>query len=552
MLHLRQDVTRRVSEAVGRMAERQGVGPESCPPAEVVASKRRDHGDYSTNFALVAAPTWKRAPREIADALAEALRGDPAFAAAEIAGPGFINLRLSPQYLGGWTAEAFRRDERLGTLKAELSERYLVEFVSVNPNGPIHVGHGRGAAYGDTLCRILTAAGHKVEREFYVNDGVNSEQMRLFALSVKCRYRELLGLTGEFPEGGYRGEYVDEIARQILDQHGDGHADDGVEFFQPTSQELMMAIQRNDLARFGVVFDRWFSEQSLYDSGKVQQAIEALKERGHVYEKDGALWLRSTEFGDDKDRIVIRSDGRPTYIASDIAYHKDKFDRGYDRLINVWGADHHGYIARTAAGIQALGYERERFEVIITQIVRFLEHGQTKQMSKRDGTLVRLSDLMDEVGVDVTRFFYLMRSVDAHMDFDLDLAREQSEKNPVYYVQYAHARITSLLAKAEEAGFSADPSQCHLLMEQPERELALKIWDLPYEVGRSAASREVHTLTTYALDLARCYHNFYDKCRVIRPEDPERSAARLALCKATRSAIRSVCSLLGISAPDAM
>lgn len=552
MLHLRGDVAQRLSEAVARMAERQGVDGDPRPIVEVVASKRPDHGDYATNFPLVAAPSWKRAPREIGEALAEALRGDPAFDAVEVAGPGFLNLHLSPQYLGGWTAEAFHRGERLGTLEAHPSERFLVEFVSVNPNGPIHVGHGRGAAYGDTLSRVLEAAGHKVDREFYVNDGVNSEQMRLFALSVKCRYRELLGLCGEFPEGGYKGEYVDEVARQILEQHGDGHAEDGAQFFQPLAQELMMAIQRRDLERFGVVFDRWFSEQSLYDRGKVSEALEALKERGYVYEKEGALWLRSTEFGDDKDRIVIRSDGRPTYIASDIAYHKDKFDRGYDRLIDVWGADHHGYIARTAAGIQALGYDRERFEVIITQIVRFIEHGKTKQMSKRDGSLVRLSDLMDEIGVDVTRFFYLMRSVDAHMDFDLDLAREHSEKNPVYYVQYAHARITSLLAKAEEAGFKADPSQCSLLTDQPERELVLKIWDLPFEVGKAAATREVHILTAYAVDLARSFHNFYDKCRVIRPEDPERSVARLVLCEVTRSAIRAVCSLLGISAPDAM
>jgi len=552
MLHLRQDVARRVSEAVGRMVDRLGVDGESCPQVQVVASRRQEHGDYSTNFALAAAASWKRAPREVGKALADMLRPDAAFDLVEVVGPGFINLRLSAQYLGEWTAEAFRRGERLGTLSAERPERYLVEFVSVNPNGPIHVGHGRGAAYGDTLSRVLIAAGHEVEREFYVNDGVNSEQMRLFALSVRSRYRELLGLPGEFPEGGYKGEYIDDIARQVLEQHGKSHAEDGAEFFQPIAQELMISIQRDDLARFGVVFDRWFSEQSLYDLGKVQQAIEALRERGHVYEKDGALWLRSTEFGDDKDRIVIRSDGRPTYIASDIAYHKDKFERGYDRLINVWGADHHGYIARTAAAIQAMGYERERFEVVITQIVRFLEHGETKQMSKRDGTLVRLSDLMDEVGVDVTRFFYLMRSVDAHMDFDLDLAREHNEKNPVYYVQYACARISSLLAKAEASGFSADPSQCHLLTEEPERDLALKVWDLPYEVARAAESREVHALTTYAVDLARCYHNFYDRCRVLRPEAPDRSAARLALSHAAHSAIRSVCFLLGITAPDAM
>ncbi len=552
MSHLRHDVARRVRAAAESSAAEIGLDVRALPAVELTAPKRYEFGDFATNFALISSPVVKRPPREIAERLAERLAADEAFQAVDIAGPGFLNLRLSDSFMAEWLRMGLAEPERLRRLDAETPQKFLVEFVSANPNGPIHVGHGRGAAFGDSLARVLEAAGHQVSREFYVNDGVNSEQMRLFALSVRCRYRELLGLEGEFPEGGYKGEYVDDVARQILELHGDAHAEDGPEFFQPVAQELMLEVQRRDLERFGVVFDTWFSEQSLFDRGSVQEAIEQLKAKGFLYEKDGALWLKSTAFGDDKDRIVVRSDGRPTYIASDIAYHKDKFDRGFDRLIDIWGADHHGYIPRMAAAIEAMGYDASRFEVVVTQIVRFLEGGEVKQMSKRDGSMVQLSDLMDEIGVDVARFFYLMRSVDAHMDFDLSLAKEHSEKNPVYYVQYAHARLCSLFRKAEEMGFAADPSKAELLTERPERELILKAWELGAEIEKSFEARRVHNLTTYAVDLARCYHNFYDKCRILREEDPDRTVARLALCELTRNAIRAVCHLLGITAPEEM
>jgi arginyl-tRNA synthetase len=552
MSHLRQEVIRRVQQAAKSFAADRGWNASDLPGVELTAPKQPEFGDFATNFALVAASSVKRPPREIAEDLAERLRADGAFESVEVAGPGFLNLRVSSCFLAEWVRIGLSEPERLCRVEPVTPEKYLVEFVSANPNGPIHVGHGRGAAFGDSLARVLSAAGHTVSREFYVNDGVNSEQMRLFALSVRCRYRELLGLEGEFPEGGYKGDYVDEVAREILNQHGPGHAEDGPEFFQPVAQDLMLEVQRRDLERFGVVFDTWFSEQSLFDRGSVQQAIEQLRAKGFLYEKDGALWLKSSEFGDDKDRIVVRSDGRPTYIASDIAYHKDKFDRGFDRLIDIWGADHHGYIPRMAAAIEAMGYDASRFEVIVTQIVRFLEGGEVKAMSKRDGTMVQLRDLMEEIGVDVARFFYLMRSVDAHMDFDLTLAKEHSEKNPVFYVQYAHARLCSLFRKADEMGFRADPAKAELLDERPERELILKAWDLCAEIERSVETRRVHNLTTYAMDLARCYHNFYDKCRVLREEDPDRTSARLALCELTRNALQAVCHLLGISAPEEM
>jgi arginyl-tRNA synthetase len=356
----------------------------------------------------------------------------------------------------------------------------------------------------------------------------------------------------EFPEGGYQGEHVDAIASHIRQKFGDGHADEGASFFQPISQALMIEQQRADLARFGVVFDTWFSEQELHDKGIVTEAIDKLKADGKLYEQDGALFLRSTEYGDDKDRPVIRGSGEPTYIASDIAYHKDKFERGFDHLINVWGPDHHGYVARTHAAMQAMGYDKDKVELLITQIVRFVENGEPKPMRKRNGDFYKLADLIDEIGPDVCRFFYLMRSIDTHMDFDLGLAKQHSEKNPVYYVQYAHARICSLINKAREGGIDASTVHTSLLTHDAERELIRKIWDLPYEVRRAAEDRGVHRLTTYAIELARDYHTFYDKCPVIKAETKELASARLVLCGATRKALRETFDLLGISAPDSM
>jgi arginyl-tRNA synthetase len=421
---------------------------------------------------------------------------------------------------------------------------------------------------------VLDAAGNNVSREFYVNDGVNSEQMRLFALSVAAKYRELLGLPSEFPDEGYRGEDVDLVAERLHETHADSKADEDVKFFQDASQVLMIAQQRDDLSRFGVIFDTWFSEQALHTDGKVDAAIAFLEQNGAAdrepysdevqidpdtkerkvvrnESEPGALWLRSTRYGDDKDRVIIRQDGRPTYIASDIAYHKDKFDRGFDHLIDVWGADHHGYIGRTTAAIEALGYDRSRFEAIIIQIVRFLKGGEVQRMQKRTGESIPLRDLMDDVGVDVARWFYLMRSHDTHMDFDLDLAKEHSEQNPVYYVQYAHARICSLISKAKEQGLEAGEI-AGAVFEQPERDLIKKVCDLHFEIGRAAESRQVHRLTTYAAELARQYHDFYEKCRVISPEEPERTRARLSLCEATRIGLRATFSLLGVSAPERM
>ncbi|MCL6624055.1 MAG: arginine--tRNA ligase, partial [Fimbriimonadales bacterium] len=480
------------------------------------------------------------------------LRSEPCFERVEVAGPGFLNFWLSPSAFTEWAKRAFLKKERLARIAKEKPERILLEFVSVNPNGPIHVGHGRGAAYGDSLARVLEAAGDKVYREYYVNDSKESRQMQLFALSVKARYRAQLGLPYEFPEEGYQGEYVNEIASRLREVYGEGHAEDGLEFFQTASEALVLEQQRADLEKFRVRFDHWFSEQSLHTSGEIENCLKTLKERGYAYEKDGALWLKSTEFGDDKDRCLVRQTGQKTYIAGDVAYHKNKFDRGFDRLIDVWGADHHGYIARTRAGISALGYPSERFEAIIVQIVRFLRHGEPVAMAKRTGELVTLRELMEEIGVDAARFFYLMRSHDAHMDFDLDLAREQSEKNPVYYVQYAHARICSVLRKAQEAGLTPGVEEGASVDHPAEKRLIKTVWDLPYEIERAAKERAVHRLTQYVTDLARDFHDFYEKCRVIDPQEVRRSQFRLALCEGTRFALAAGLELLGVSAPERM
>jgi arginyl-tRNA synthetase len=570
---IRAELTRKLESAVSALIE-SGVLPPANYPIEITEPRNAQHGDFATSFALTASKSADLPPPKIAELLAGQLSSNSCFDQVAVAGPGFLNLKLSEAYLTDKCNEIVDKGESFALTDNDHAAKINIEFVSVNPNGSIHVGHGRGAAYGDTLARVLEAAGYRVSREFYVNDGVNSEQMRLFALSVQAKYLELIGKPYDFPELGYRGEDVDIVAEKIRELHGDSKAGAGIEFFQPASQNLMIESQKADLARFGVVFDTWFSEQSLHDSGRVKEALKILEDKGvadrepyydeiqidantkerkvvRVPSEPGALWLRSTRFGDDKDRVIIRQDGRPTYIASDIAYHKDKFERGFDHLIDVWGADHHGYIGRTAAAIEAMGFDRSRFEAIIIQIVRFLKGGEVQRMQKRTGESIPLRDLMADVGVDVARWFYLMRSHETHMDFDLDLAKEHSEQNPVFYVQYAHARICSLLAKAKEQGFEPERLK-GTTFEQPERELIKKISDLRFEIQRAAESRQVHRLTTYAVELARQYHDFYEKCRVISPEEPNRTKARLTICEATRIGLRAAFSLLGVSAPERM
>ena len=544
-----------LDSALANLVRQGALPPAEYGRAEIADSRNPEHGDYSSNIAMTSAKAAKISPRDFAALLAGELKNEQAFESVEVAGPGFLNLRLKAAFTARFVNEILTRGSSLAHTSCEKHLKIDVEFVSVNPNGPITVGSGRGAAFGDTLCRVLTAAGHEVTREYYINDGVNSEQMRLFAESVIHYYKLLLGLPSSMPEGGYKGEYVSVIAEQILAQDGRECLDRGVAWFQHTAQTLMLARQQEDLHQFGVHFDVIFGEQSLHDSGAVIAALEDMKKRGVAYEKEGALWLKSTDYGDDKDRVLVRADGRPTYIASDIAYHRNKFERGFDKLIDVLGPDHHGYIGRMNAAIASSGYSLDRFEIVIFQIVRFLKDGKPAPMRKRDGNIYELGDLMDEVGADVARFFYLMRSHDTHMDFDIDLATQQSDDNPVYYVQYAHARICSVERKALEAGFkvpTADQFDISLLENPKELALIRKVCDLPNEARRAAEDYGVHRLTTYAQDLARAYHHFYDACRVIQPENPELTKARLALCDATRVGLRATFDLLGINAPERM
>jgi arginyl-tRNA synthetase len=543
---------------------------ETIPVVTLEMPKQKAHGDWATSVALGLAKTLGMPPREVAAKIVSHLPvGDDALiAGAEIAGPGFINLRLRPGWLGDILTRIETEGAAFGRSDSGQGKKIVVEFVSTNPNGPITVAGGRNAAIGDTLSSLLTATGCVVSREYYINDALNSVQMNSFGLSVFFRYRELLGHHDEEWEGMYRGGYITDVAREILARHGsafeNADRDDPqtVQTFRDLSQDGMIAQQKADLAAFGVVFDTWFSEATLHANGQVAAAISALTERGYTYEKDGALWLKSTEFGDDKDRVLIRADGTATYIAGDVAYHKNKFDRGFDKAINVWGADHAGYVARTKASVAALGYDAARLDILLYQLVNIVKDGQVVMSSKRSGNILELkADLIDEIGKDAARFFFLMRSPNSSLDIDIDLARKTEKDNPVYYVQYAHARIVQAIDKArEEKGVSVPAvgeANLGLLTEETETDLIKKLSELPVEITLAASEYAPHRLVQYARDLAAVFHSFYDAgnrsptLRVVC-DDPEMLKARLVLVHATQIVLRNVLGLLGLSAPERM
>jgi arginyl-tRNA synthetase len=515
-------------------------GVDSAPRGVVVERpKRPEHGDFATNAAMVCAPIAGDNPRNVAAKLADVLRarlGDD-LTDVEIAGPGFINLRLSDSWYGSALA-AMLGSDAFGGGAAENHERINVEFPSANPTGPMHIGHGRNAAYGDALCRLLTFAGHSVEREYYSNDF--GSQVERFGASIAARAR-----GEELPEDGYQGDYVDEIAASI-----DGAAAMDAEQLQELGVAKMLEMIGATLDRMRVKIDVWFSERTLHDDDRFERAVDKLREAGHVYEHDGALWLRTSELGDDKDRVLRRSNGDYTYFATDIAYHQDKKDRGADRLIDIWGADHHGYIARMKAAYAELGNDPDTFEPVIMQLVNLTEGGQRVQMSKRTGEFVTVDDLLDDIGVDALRFFLVQRSHETTMDLDLALAREQSDKNPVYYVQYAHARINSILDKAgvaEDAGLPSALPELH----PSERALIRRIAEFPDEIAESAARRAPHRLTIYARDLAAEFSAFYRDCKVAG-EAPEITQTRVAICRLTQRTLARTLDLLGVSAPERM
>lgn len=548
-----------------RTAFEKGLLPSNqVPEFEVETPKHEGQGDFSTNFAMVSAKLQKMAPAKIAKSLVEAISDTPhtplgsVVEKIEVAGPGFINFFLSP---GAWhpvVDQVLKQDATFGASAIGSGKRVQVEFVSANPTGPLHVGHGRGAAVGDAMGNILSFAGFDVQKEYYIND--SGRQIRTLGTSVWLRLQQIQGKTVDFPQDCYQGDYIRDIAKEVRDARGKDLADtdekQGVEICARFAAGKILAGIRSDLDDFGVRFDNWFSEQSLYDSGRVQTAIENFKEKDLIYEKDGALWFRTEKFGDEKDRVVVRNNGLTTYFASDIAYHDEKYERGFDRVIDVWGADHHGYIKRIDAAVVATGRKSEQFDVILVQLVNLLRDGNPVQMSTRAGEFVTLKDIVDEVGKDAARFMFLSRSYDSGLDFDLELAKKKSADNPVYYVQYVHARITGILNKAKDEGlidqidFNAGSNLEKLLAEE-ELKLIKHMAAFREQVEKSAETLHPHVVFTYLMTLASAFHAYYNRHKVIM-EDRSLSLARLSLVLAVKKVIRNGLTLLGVSAPERM
>ncbi|MBS1888358.1 MAG: arginine--tRNA ligase [Actinobacteria bacterium] len=532
-------------EAAAR-ALRDGEPTEPAPTLD--RPPKPDLGDYSSNAAMLLAGPLGDNPRAVAERLRGELEGSlggasGSVARIEVAGPGFVNLFLSDAWYRRALAGLVAAGEGLGPAPTDSPERILVEFVSANPTGPLHVGGGRGAAYGDAVVRLLEAVGHEVEREYYINDA--GSQIASFARSISARMK-----GEELPDDGYQGEYVVALGKEIA---AEGIDPDDLAAVGDRGVALMIGQVRATLARFGVEMDTWFSERSLVERGDVESALAKLDAGGHTYRSEGALWLRTTEFGDDKDRVLIRSDGEPTYLMPDIAYHWDKLERGFGRLIDVLGADHHGYIGRLRASIEALGADPDSFEALIMSLVHIIEDGLRAQMSKRSGDFVSLDDLIDDIGTDAARWFMLSRSHETTVDIDLALARKQASENPVYYVQYAHARIAGILRKAEEEGGGGGSAAVRTEPLAPsEKALVKRLLEFPGEVRESAARRAPHRICAYSTAVAADFHAFYRDCQVVGAEGDGVEASRLDLCLAAKRTIAEALGLLGISAPERM
>lgn len=524
------------------------------PSYVVEIPKDRSHGDFATNAAMQLTRAMRKNPRLIAEDLIRHFPENRLIENIEIAGPGFINFYLKDGWLLPVLAAAQDEDETYGASDFGKGERIQVEFVSANPTGLLHMGNARGGALGESLAAVLNMAGFSTEKEYLINDAGN--QVNNLALSVEARYFELLGV-GDYavPEDGYQGEDIIETAQHLLDQKGEALVDldreERLEIIKRFALDEKVAAIRQGLEHFGVTYNAWFSEQTLHDKGAVKEVVQILQDRGHVYEEEGALWLRSTDYGAEKDDVLIRSNGEPTYFAADIAYHKDKFDRGFTKLINIWGADHHGHVARLQGAMKALGYDGDAITVILMQLVRLYRGGDIVRMSKRKGAYVTLEELIDEVGKDAARFFFVMRNPDSQMDFDLDLAKSESNDNPVYYVQYAHARICSILSAVGRSTPKAESVDLSLLSHEAEQTLIRRIADWPQEVAEAARDLAPYKLAYYAKDLANEFHSFYSSCKVLTDDEALRDA-RLVLVDATRITLRNVLTLLGTQAPERM
>jgi arginyl-tRNA synthetase len=546
-----------IRRAIARAQERGELPEGALPPLIVGYPRDERHGDYATNVAMAMASHTKKAPRAIAETIVRFIEdAEGIIERIEVAGPGFINFFLKEAYWHYFLREADRQGERYGAGELGKGKRALVEFLSANPTGPLHIGHGRIAAFGDSLANLLEKVGYKVEREYYVND--RGTQMQLLGQSVYSRYLEEWERAVAFPPDGYQGAYIREIAHDIKKEEGDKYLsapkEDVINLMGEKAAHLILGWIKDDLERFRVRFDRWYRETDLYSSGLAPRLLEELRGKGYLYEDGGALWFKSTLFGDEKDRVVIRGNDATTYFASDISYHKDKYDRGYDLLLDIWGADHHGYIPRMEAAVQALGLDKSIFKVILVQLVNLLRDKKQVSMSTRTGEFTSLKEVIQEVGVDACRYFFLLRRADSPLDFDLELAKKEGVENPVYYVQYVHARVTSIFKKAAEKGVEIptfDNVDIALLRLPEERLLAKRVAIFPEFVEGMALALEPHRLTSYLQDLAGIFHSYYNKHRIIS-DDRELTKARFLLVKVIQGVVRSALGLLGIAAPAEM
>jgi len=547
-----------IFQAIHSAAEGEGLVVPEGMEVIIERPRRENQGDYATNVAMLLSRHWDMKPRDVAAKIVSHINKSDYVDKVEIAGPGFINFFLSDAWMSNLIKEILCKGNDYGKADVGKGKKAQVEFVSANPTGPLHIGHGRGAVVGDVTASVLSFAGWYVEREYYINDA--GLQMRMLGKSVQSRYFEILGRPQEapFPEDGYKGDYIYEIAQEIINKEGDRFLhvplDESLEYFKDFAVRVILNGIKKDLDDFRVQFDVWFSEKSLYERGLIEEMVTFLKEKGLAYEKDGAIWYKSTQFGDEKDRVLIRSTGEPTYFASDVAYHKDKFDRGFDLVIDVWGADHHGYVPRMKAAVQALGKSPDALQILLIQFVSLIKDGKMVPMSTRAGQFVTLREIMDEVGVDAMRYFFLMRKCDSHLDFDIDLAKSASTDNPVYYVQYASARIHSIFKEAASRGIDlAEPEKVDfsLLATEEEKVLVKCLARFPEEILKAANELAPHIIVYYVYDLAKAFHSFYNAHRVLGEERPL-TDARLLLVRAVQIVLLNVLQLLKINAPEAM
>ncbi|UCD71030.1 MAG: arginine--tRNA ligase [Syntrophobacterales bacterium] len=554
---MKKTLTELISDSIRRCMDKGLLGSREIPPLVLESPKEKSHGDYATNIAMVMAAREGKPSQEVARIILSRLEDeDGVIERTEIGGPGFINFYLKEKVWYSILEEIERRGEDFGKGKIGEGRRVQVEFISANPTGPLHVGHGRGAAIGDALAKILEACNYRVFREYYIND-VGS-QMNILGESILLRYLHGLGKVVEFPDYCYQGDYIVEIAKKAISERGD-------EYLHYSKEEAIRSLAsfgasnilrgiQGDLDQFGVHFDGWFSEKELYQEKKVKRAIETLKKRGLAYEKDGALWLKTSPYGDEKDRVLVKDNGETTYFASDVAYHKDKFDRGFEVLINIWGADHHGYVPRMKASLMAMGKDEAVLKIVLVQLVSLMRDGKPIAMSTRAGEFTTLRNVVEEVGRDAARFFFLMRRPDSQLDFDLELAKRQSNENPVYYVQYAHARICSIIREALNKGIvlpKFGDIDCHLLNLPEELDLLKLLTAYPEVIEASALSLEPHRIPFYLMELSSIFHSYYNRYRVISSE-LELTKARLFFVGTIKEVIKSALNILGISAPEKM